>query len=547
MVLASCQAADRAPESEGTPVDEGDGGLPGDVLEDIGGEDVPQGAQDTSQQDAQVPQDAVGDALGDASADDAGLVDVTPEDAMEPSPDVLSEDVFMDAAPPDAQAPDMGPPPECEQGQVERRTIQGLCVDYEQTRRCVEGSFGPWAGDDPSVTCDGGACQGETRTETCDEGGNDTVLVCNGQGQWAVQSRVYGCTTTSDPGAGTRVCPGQTITRSCWPVAGGRARVTWRCNGADAPDDTSFTAIDEDACVARSGDEAGQLFCPGEVILRDNCPVGGTRDYFICPDEADTDTSFVREATVACGEPDVWEPVHRGVALRRWVSGGQRFRALRVDLCDASIRINATRHENRRQRTSAWASSQRWTLAAVNGGFFVPGNPSVPSGAAFGGGAQWPGASNTGIRGFVAFGEGQSWYSEVAYDGPVQGLTPWVEEAVSHDFVMIRAGQVQSTTPTGTAARTGLGFPEDRRTLYLLTVDKGSGSAGMSVNGFAQAFAQAFPDTWSAVRLDGGGSTTLWTHAHGLSNVPSDGSERVVANHLGITLEGGWVGYNCPR
>ncbi len=26
-----------------------------------------------------------------------------------------------------------------------------------------------------------------------------------------------------------------------------------------------------------------------------------------------------------------------------------------------------------------------------------------------------------------------------------------------------------------------------------------------------------------------------------------DGSERVVANHLGIILEGGWIGYNCPR
>lgn len=532
-----CQASDRAvaPDVETTTRD-------GGVLEDAGLlTDTPQVAEDTSRDLAQQPQDLPRDEPGDVLVVDVEAMDAAMSDVAAGPSDVAVEDAPMDVS------MDAPPPPECEPAQVARRTVEGQCVAYEQERRCVDGRFGPWTGQDPSVTCEGGACQGDTRSEVCDAQGNDVVRRCDERGRWAVQSRVYGCTTASEPGAGTRVCPGQRVTRSCWPVADGRARVSWRCDGAAVQADTTFTIVDQDACRASSGVEAGQLFCPGEVILRDQCSVGGARNYFICPDDADTDTRFVSEAVVACGEANAWEPLHRGVALRRWVSGGQRLRALRVDLCDASLRIGATRYEDRRQRTSAWASSQRWALAAVNGGFFVPGNPSVPSGAAFGGGVQWPGSTNPGTRGFVSFGEGESWYSEVGYDGPVEGLTPWVEEAVSHDFVMIRAGQVQSAGTPGTAARTGLGFPEDRRTLYLLTVDKGSGAPGMSVSAFAEAFAEAFPDTWSAVRLDGGGSTTLWTHTDGVVNVPSDGRERVVANHLGVVIEGGWVGYNCPR
>ena len=49
-----------------------------------------------------------------------------------------------------------------------------------------------------------------------------------------------------------------------------------------------------------------------------------------------------------------------------------------------------------------------------------------------------------------------------------------------------------------------------------------------------------------AINLDGGGSTTMWTSAFGRVNVPSS-SERTVANHVGVWLEGGETGYNCPK
>ncbi|MEM9074543.1 MAG: phosphodiester glycosidase family protein [Myxococcota bacterium] len=400
---------------------------------------------------------------------------------------------------------------------------------------------------DAAVPRDAAGCTpGERFTESCDGEGNDVTWRCNDRRELVVESRVFGCTTTSEPGAGTRVCPGQIFTRSCWPIADGRARVDWRCDGSTTASNSRFVEVDQDYCTASSGPEAGTNFCPGEVILRDGCP-SGSRRYFICPEDAERGSSFAFASDAACGEPGVWEPIHRGVDFRRWFEGGQRYRAVRIDLCDASLRIAATETADRRQRTSSWAASQRWMIAAVNGGFFPPGNPSRPDGIAYGGGSEWPDSANTGARGFVAFGPGQTWYSEVAFAGPAEDLTPWIEEGVSHDFVMIRAGAVQSAPPTDRRARTGLGFPIDARTLYFLTVDEVGGSAGMSVSEFAAAFGRIFPDAWSAVRLDGGGSSTLWTHAHGVANRPSDGRERTVANHLGVFIEGGLRGYNCPR
>ena len=41
-----------------------------------------------------------------------------------------------------------------------------------------------------------------------------------------------------------------------------------------------------------------------------------------------------------------------------------------------------------------------------------------------------------------------------------------------------------------------------------------------------------------AMNLDGGGSTTMWVKGQGVVNVPSDGVQRVVANHLGVFATG---------
>ncbi|MEM6994646.1 MAG: phosphodiester glycosidase family protein [Myxococcota bacterium] len=398
------------------------------------------------------------------------------------------------------------------------------------------GDDGP--GDDgPATECD----PGETMTVACNAAGNDIVHTCNGDGVFEPTGTIYGCTVQLDPGAGTRVCPGETFTRSCWPIAGGRARVDWECDGTTDPAGGGFTQVDEDYCTAVSGPEAGLHFCPGEVILRDNCPAA--RDYYICPDTQGIDVAFESEAVLSCDvEALEWEPLHRGVALRRWTSGGDRFRAVRIDLCDVSLRMAATESGDRGQRTSQWASGQGM-LAAINGGFYLSGY--APDGCvAFGGGQEWGDSADTNYRSFIALGPQQI---DISPPGAVE--TPpypgfgFMEEAVCGDAVIVEGGAAQVTGATSPRARSGAGFSEDGQTLYLLTVDEVGGSSGMTVNEFGPVLASLGVHT--GINLDGGGSTSMYATGLGLVNNPSDGAERIVANHLGVYIEGGAQGYNC--
>ena len=387
-------------------------------------------------------------------------------------------------------------------------------------------------------------CHGDIISETCDPNGNDIIWECDSTGQFVVQSTVYGCTVTSEPGAGTRVCPNEVFTRSCWPITDGQARVDWECQGSSSSSNTTFSQVNEDYCTASSGPEAGTHFCPGEVILRDNCGAGGTRDHFICPDTATTGSAFVLDISTSCSiEVDEWETLHRGLRLKRWTLNNHRFRALEFDLCDTSLRVVATASADRGQTTSSWGAAQGM-LAAINGGFFVPGTADPDGCLAFGGGTEWPDSADTTARSFIAFGPQNIGYSSAGYlDVPPYPGFSWMEEAVCGDATLVAGGNTIPDSNPSVRSRTGAGYSSDGRTLYLLTVDE-NGSNGMTVNNFAPILQGLGADF--GINLDGGGSTTMWTESLGRVNVPS-GSERTVANHLGIWLEGGTQGYNCPN
>ncbi len=82
--------------------------------------------------------------------------------------------------------------------------------------------------------------------------------------------------------------------------------------------------------------------------------------------------------------------------------------------------------------------------------------------------------------------------------------------------------------------RTAVGLSRDGGTLYLVAVDgRQAHSKGMSVVRLARLAREI--GAWTAINLDGGGSTALWVGAEGgLVNVPCRG-ERVVLNHLCVT------------
>ena len=65
---------------------------------------------------------------------------------------------------------------------------------------------------------------------------------------------------------------------------------------------------------------------------------------------------------------------------------------------------------------------------------------------------------------------------------------------------------------------------------FMMTVDGRQGaSIGMSWNDLASFLLNTVGAT-DAIALDSGGSTTMWINGQGVVNVPSDGSERAVAN-----------------
>jgi hypothetical protein len=85
--------------------------------------------------------------------------------------------------------------------------------------------------------------------------------------------------------------------------------------------------------------------------------------------------------------------------------------------------------------------------------------------------------------------------------------------------------------------RSAMGFDADRRTLYLMVVDGRSGaSRGATLRELGDQMLAL--GAHAAVNLDGGGSSALWVRGAGVVNRPSDGNERVVANHLAVHASG---------
>ncbi|MEU5659032.1 phosphodiester glycosidase family protein [Streptomyces sp. NPDC047737] len=107
------------------------------------------------------------------------------------------------------------------------------------------------------------------------------------------------------------------------------------------------------------------------------------------------------------------------------------------------------------------------------------------------------------------------------------------------------------------APRTAVGFSKDGRTMQVVTVDgRQADSGGVTLTELGAMMREA--GSYSALNLDGGGSSTLVAREPGsdtlqVENSPSDGSERTVPNGLALTapdgsgrLAGFWVETRTP-
>ncbi|WP_229402981.1 phosphodiester glycosidase family protein [Micromonospora okii] len=110
--------------------------------------------------------------------------------------------------------------------------------------------------------------------------------------------------------------------------------------------------------------------------------------------------------------------------------------------------------------------------------------------------------------------------------------------AVGGGNVLVRDGAVQSIADASLAPRTAVGFTADGKRMIMLTVDgRQVDSRGVTQTEMGRMMAEL--GAWTALNLDGGGSSTLLARRPGeasvrVENSPSDGTERAVPNGLAI-------------
>jgi hypothetical protein len=261
----------------------------------------------------------------------------------------------------------------------------------------------------------------------------------------------------------------------------------------------------------------------------------------------------VLAVVVASAAPAAADPVldgattpYPGVRREAWADPAipARLHVLRVDLSLAELTVFATAEPERGARPSRYAQS-RGAQIAVNGDAFAPAT-YVPLGLAVGDGAAWSTTADDARSGFLRFGRvGERTQAEIVPPEAVVAaadLPAGTQGVVSGRPLLVRAGQPTTgfdctdaiAIPCSRAPRTAVALSADRNTLWVVVVDGWQASSlGMTAMELA-----AFVDrlgAHDALALDGGAAATLYVAGQGgVVSSPSDGVERIVANHLAI-------------
>lgn len=249
----------------------------------------------------------------------------------------------------------------------------------------------------------------------------------------------------------------------------------------------------------------------------------------------------VASSPTSADAADAWTEPYPGVRhLTRTVDTPLVMHLLAVDLCATGVSARSTRSEDRGRTTSRFAGDYGLQVA-VNGGFYDT-RTYAPVGLAMGGGERWGDSGDSAELGFIGFDPRNRLYfsppAEVVAEPP-----PGVTELVSGMPLIVEDGRVvEAPCASHFCARhprTGVGVDRDGETLFLAVVD--GRRAGHSVGATTRELGALMADlgAWRALNLDGGGSTTMYVAAEGgIVNRPSDGAQRSVSNHLGLTAGG---------
>ena len=239
---------------------------------------------------------------------------------------------------------------------------------------------------------------------------------------------------------------------------------------------------------------------------------------------------------------DTWTDPYPGVRLLHRVTGNQDIHVLKVDLCAAGVSVRTTASGERGQTPGGFGSAVGAAFA-VNGDFFTSGYGT--DGMAAHGGALW-GGSDHGYVGPLAFGDHRV---ELRPHEDQTGFEPWMQEVVSGHPTVLWQGQRRDNNGDPLCSnrnpRTMVGLSADKRTLFIAVAD-GRTSTRIGLTCDEEAALMSEMGATMAMNLDGGGSSAMWQAGVGTLNHPSDGSPRVVGNHLAVMAGGGDAPPFCP-
>jgi hypothetical protein len=234
---------------------------------------------------------------------------------------------------------------------------------------------------------------------------------------------------------------------------------------------------------------------------------------------------------------DTWTPLYSGVRMLHRTTSAPVWdiHVLEVKLDTPGVSLQATTSAQRK-RTPASFAKLVGAEAAVNGDFFSYTDYS-PRSLATGQGVVWPGSADNRAFGTIAFGKDNrvDFYPMsqiVSFD------SSWMWGTVGGRPDIVKTGAVIDNSGYGEHCtvrhpRTSVGLSQDKKTLYVAVVDgRQTTSVGMTCNELGALMKSV--GAYTALSLDGGGSTSMYVAKLGVVNAPSDGNERVVANHLAI-------------
>lgn len=245
-------------------------------------------------------------------------------------------------------------------------------------------------------------------------------------------------------------------------------------------------------------------------------------------------TTLLLFTTTLCARD--WLSVERGVRYREYKADGLHAYVAQIDLTREDLKVIATNESEKGMVTSEFAELHR-AIVAVNADYFDEEMRVV--GHARGSEGTWKerhGTRNQPVFGIA--GKRAEIFRLESRDSP---LPEWVEYAVSgwpaliENCVTFTAEQLPGSDHFTRAPhpRTAVGLSEDRKTLFLVAADgRREGVPGPTLAELG-TFMKEELGVCSALNLDGGGSTEMVVEGE-VVNQPSEGKQRVVANHIAV-------------